>query len=310
MKGKWSSAILVAMITLAGFVAAAEAQDWAASGQRTFSVDSSMAIFAKSPWLVLSEDSIGYPGHYVGIGKLNPAAALDVDSPNAQLILHDRAGGNGAAVLLEDTDATGEILNLSFARSNGAGFDLATIFMASDNSLAYQTGGTAHRFKISGSQEAMRITGTGFVGIGTPSPAHLLDVSNGVTTAFCDGTTWVNASSRAGKEGIRPFAEDDYQHIRRWLDEIEVVWYRYRNDKDPRTRVGLIAEDVPAVLATHDRQGISTADAIGFLTATSKQLASENDSLRRENEALLERLLKLEQRVDKVEHHRVDADAR
>lgn len=322
MKRRWVNAVLIEILILACSAAGAKAQD--SGGSPTgkgplvlaeggsgaggpVTVDgkagSNVPVFTlgKPAWITLTEDSIAYPGHFVGIGTLAPAVALDVDSLNAQLILHDRSGGDAAGVRLEDSDGTGEILNLSFARSNGTGFDVATIFLATDNSLAYQSVGTAHRFKVSPSQEAMRIAETGYVGIGTPAPAHLLDVSNGATTAFCDGTNWVNASSRAGKEGIRPLAADDYQRIREWLDEIEVVWYRYRNDRDPRTRVGLIAEDVPAVLATHDRQGISTADAIGFLTAASKQIASENGRLDRENRALVQRLLELEQRMEKME---------
>src|SRR5262249_56207969 len=105
------------------------------------------------------------------------------------------------------------------------------------------------RFKVGPGTEAMRIQASGNVGIANNAPTHLLDVAS----AFCDGTNWVNASSRTFKEGIRGFVAEDYRRVRRWLDETQVVWYRYRGDKDPRTRVGLIAADVPPVLATADR---------------------------------------------------------
>ncbi len=252
-------------------------------------------------WVQIMPGQLRFDG-LVGIGK-DPGLSLDIAGQSAQIALHDLGGGNSAQILLEDTNNTGETLNLNFERSlpGGAPPITATIFLAADNSLAYQTENTAHRFKVSAAQEAMRISGTGLVGIGTNAPTHLLDVSNGTSTAFCDGETWVNASSRSFKEGIRPFAAADYASIRRLLDETQVVWYRYRRDPDPRTRVGLIAEDVPEVLATADRKGISTGDAIGFLTAATKGLASENERLKKENAALSQRLESLEQRLTKLE---------
>lgn len=144
MKGTWSIAILILVVTSAGPVLVAEAQDSGAGQPRkgtvtyvgsgpgllggpittsgTLSVDFSMVAASNhthpdssSPWLVLSEDSISYPGHFVGIGTQNPLAALEVDSTSAQLVLHDRTGGSAATIRLEDSDNTGETLNLSFA---------------------------------------------------------------------------------------------------------------------------------------------------------------------------------------------------
>jgi hypothetical protein len=256
-------------------------------------------------WELVSPTAVEFDG-LVGIGR-PPTVALEVQDVNANLVLHDLAGGNSAVIVLEDTQASGGPLNLIFRRLDALGQIASTgsIFLAGDNSLAYQTEGTAHRFKISGAKEAMRIAGdSGFVGINTPTPTNFLAVSNGVTTATCDGANWINASTRASKEGIQAFRDDDYRRIRKWLDETEVVWYRYRGDKDPRTRVGLIAEDVPAVLATADRKGISTADAVGFLTAATKQLATENERLQRENQELTGRLSRIEKRLAQLEHAR------
>src|SRR6266536_1841231 len=93
MRATWCSAILVVVITLTFSVSTTEAQDSGASSPSkgpvtlagsgsgnegpmttggTAGIDFSLAPFAKSPWFVLTEDSIAYPGHFVGIGTLNP----------------------------------------------------------------------------------------------------------------------------------------------------------------------------------------------------------------------------------------------
>jgi hypothetical protein len=238
----------------------------------------------------------------VGIGN-NPTAPLDIYGPDANILVRNTTTGNSPALTLADIDMAMDNINLNFVRG---GETTGTIFLAGDDSLAYQTLGGTHRFKIAASgegSEAMRIDGaTGNVGIGTSTPSAKLEVSDGTgPNATCDGNSWINASSRTAKEGIKTFADDDYKTVRRWLAATDVVWYRYKGDRDRRSRVGLIAEDVPSVLATADRKGISTADAIGFLTAAAKELSSENEQLRAENQALLERLDRLERRLDRVE---------
>ena len=251
---------------------------------------------------LIDEATLRFDGH-IGLGAF-PFSAIQVDDANASLVLRDRTGANPASITLDDGDGEGGTLNLVFQRVGEA---LGQIFLSNDpgNFLTFQSEGFGLRFKVSAAVEAMRITAEGFVGIGTPVPTHLLEVSDGEgDPAFSDGNSWVNASSRASKTDIRALSDDDLRTIRRWLDETEVVWYRYKHDADPRTRVGLIADDVPAALATADRKGISTADAIGFLTATAKQLAAENRRLVEENAALAGRLADLEKRMAKLEKTR------
>jgi hypothetical protein len=246
--------------------------------------------------------TLRFDGH-IGLGAF-PFSAIQVDDPNASLVLRDRTGANPASITMDDGDGEGGTINVVFQRVGEA---VGQIFLSSapGNFLTYQSEGFGHRFKVSAATEAMRITAEGFVGIGTPVPAHLLEVSDGEgDPAYSDGNSWINASSRASKTDIRALAAEDYRTVRRWLDETEVVWYRYRRDADPRARVGLIADDVPAALATADRKGISTADAIGFLVAAAKQLASENRRLEKENAALAGRLAELERRMARLEGRR------
>ena len=46
--------------------------------------------------------------------------------------------------------------------------------------------------------------GTGYVGIGTSNPGHLLQVGNAAMPAYCDGSVWVNSSDRNSKENFKP----------------------------------------------------------------------------------------------------------
>lgn len=268
----------------------------------TLAVDFTMVapVMHTHPGLFEAETEVRWSTDaFIGIGT-TPVVPLDIRGETASILVQNTAGGNDASLFLVDTDTTMGNLNIGFSRGNSL---LATIFLAVDNSFAFQTEGGTYRFKISASEEAMRIDGaTGNVGIGTNNPQAVLEVSDGTgPNATSDGNMWINASSRTAKEGIKTFVEDDYKTVRKWLAATDVVWYRYKGASDPRSRVGLIAEDVPEVLATADRKGISTADAIGFLTAAAKELSSENDQLRAENKALLERLDKLEKRLDRVE---------
>ncbi len=108
------------------------------------------------------------------------------------------------------------------------------------------------------------------------SVATPLVVSDGTSPdAYCDGNTWVNASSRDAKEDVSPLTSSDYESLIPLLEKTDVVHYRYKGDCVNEIRLGLIADDVPDVLADASRKGISTADAIGFLTGIVKQQQKE-----------------------------------
>ncbi len=125
------------------------------------------------------------------------------------------------------------------------------------------------------------------VGIGTVSPTDYLEVTPG--GAHCDGTTWINASSREGKKDIEALTPEEYSLLLEKVKESEVVWFRYRIQENDELHIGVIAEDAPEEMVDAERTGIPTGDAIGFLLAAIKAQQEGIDSLREEVEALKQR---------------------
>ena len=118
------------------------------------------------------------------------------------------------------------------------------------------------------------------VGIGNTAPTHLLDV--GTSGAFCDGMMWVDGSSREHKEQV---AELSLEEALEALGELKPVTYNYKSDKGERC-VGFIAEDVPELVATKGKKGLSPMDVVATLTRVVQNRQKEIESLKREIDAL------------------------
>jgi hypothetical protein len=124
------------------------------------------------------------------------------------------------------------------------------------------------------------------VGIQNTSPTHLLDV--GTSGAYCDGGAWVDGSSRDFKENISDLQADV---ALRAVRELNPVTYCYKFDGEER--VGFIAEELPDLVATEDRRGLSATEVVAVLTRvvqTQQELLEEQqqelDSLRKDLEAI------------------------
>jgi hypothetical protein len=87
----------------------------------------------------------------------------------------------------------------------------------------------------------MRITAGGNVGIGTPSPNHLIQLSGG---AYSDGSTWNPSSSIRWKDNIEPLTDGVNM-----LRQLHPVSYNRKETPAKRT-MGFIAEEVGKVLPT------------------------------------------------------------
>lgn len=98
----------------------------------------------------------------------------------------------------------------------------------------------------------------GKLGVGM-NPTNLIDVTGG---AYCSGTTWVDASSREYKENIKSLDAEEAMDA---LDGLEPVKFKYKRNRDEE-HVGFIAEDVPDLVATKDRKGMSAMDVAAVLT--------------------------------------------
>ncbi len=74
--------------------------------------------------------------------------------------------------------------------------------------------------------------------------------------------TWTNSSSRAKKENINTLTLAEALAA---LVELEPVQFNYKSDTG-ESHVGFIAEDVPDLVASGDRQGLSSMDIVAVLT--------------------------------------------
>ena len=114
----------------------------------------------------------------------------------------------------------------------------------------------------------MTITGSGNIGMGVTAPAHPLQMASGALVT--SGGVWTNASSRDYKENIRSLSTKEAALT---LASLIPVTYNYKVDKN-QAHVGFIAEDVPELVATKDRKGLSPMDIVAVLTKVVKEQQS------------------------------------
>lgn len=114
-----------------------------------------------------------------------------------------------------------------------------------------------------------------YVGFGTSTaPVYPIQVANGAYLSA--GGTWVNASSRELKEDIRDLSTDE---ARATLTELAPVKFKYLREENEQ-RLGFIAEDVPELVATADRKGLSPMDIVAVLTKVVQDQQAKIDELK------------------------------
>jgi len=116
------------------------------------------------------------------------------------------------------------------------------------------------------------VDGTGRIGLGVSAPLYQIHHSSG---ARLDAGSWINASSRAVKQDIHDLdgtaAVDAFKRL-------QPVTFAYK-EKPAETRVGFIAEDVPSLVATADRKGLSAMDIVAVLTKVVQEQQRTIDDL-------------------------------
>jgi hypothetical protein len=122
----------------------------------------------------------------------------------------------------------------------------------------------------------MTIDYSGQVGFGI-TPSYPLHMASGARVTV--GGVWTDASSRDYKEDIRELSAVTAMST---LQGLNPVTFKYRATEDER-HVGFIAEDVPELVATSDRKGMSPMDVVAVLTKVVKE---QQEALQEQNKVV------------------------
>lgn len=134
-------------------------------------------------------------------------------------------------------------------------------------------------------------TVNGNLGIGiNAAPDHPIDVSNGAYLS--SGGVWTDASSRSLKENIENLSISEAVTA---LTDLTPVKYNYKTNKMDK-HVGFIAEDVPELVASANRKGLSPMDVTAVLTKVVQELQKENQEYKKIISSLQERVATLEKK--------------
>jgi hypothetical protein len=221
----------------------------------------------------------------VGIGTASPDTLLDVEST-----------GTAATIIRVNADNTAGIAILRANSGNGTTSPRFSYFEA----MSAESGGADWRTGLHGSKdyrisdfatgsEANRVfisSSNGNIGLGgQTSPTSPIHHANGATLSA--GGVWTNASSRDLKDDI---CDLDANAAEETLKQLNPVTFRYKAEPG-NTHVGFIAEDVPDLVATEGRKGLSSMDIVAVLTKvvqdqqkTIDQLAAKVEQLEKKQQ--------------------------
>ncbi len=168
-------------------------------------------------------------GNQIGIGTTEPKQRLEV---NGSIQIHEQNSSVAGLMITQSSGDTGYIMhNRASTLTIGAG-----------------------------SQDRITIDRDGNVGIAVSRPKHPLEMASGAHVTA--GGVWTNSSSREKKENIAALQLDAATSA---LMSLEPVIFNYKNEVD-EDYVGFIAEDVPALVASGDRNALSPMDIVAVLT--------------------------------------------
>ena len=177
----------------------------------------------------LGNSQIFDDGNRVGIGTIDPEQRLEV---NGSIEIHDQNSNVAGLIIKQSAGDSGYIMhNRASTLTIGAG-----------------------------SIDRITIDRDGNVGFAVSRPEHPLEMASGAHVTA--GGVWTNRSSRDSKEQIADLSAADALAA---VMQLEPVTFRYKAEQD-EDYIGFIAEDVPSLLATNDRESLSAMDVVAALT--------------------------------------------
>ncbi|MEZ4731288.1 MAG: tail fiber domain-containing protein [Caldilineaceae bacterium] len=194
----------------------------------------------------------------VGIGTADPGGSLHISTPHnwqtPQLKVTQQTNTDWARIVLE---------------SAGNEFHLAV------GGPRSSTPNVFHVWSVSARRNILTVSHRNHVGIMHENPDHPLHMGGG---AFCEGgRTWKNASSITYKTNVSPLPLTVALDT---LAGLTPVTFRYKEEAAQTTHVGFIAEDVPDLVASIDRKGLSALEIVGVLTRVVQHQQAEISALK------------------------------
>ncbi|MDB4663415.1 tail fiber domain-containing protein [Verrucomicrobia bacterium] len=229
---------------------------------------------------------------YVGIGTTNPSSRLHLVSNVAvgNIFEIDNQAGNqvlrvsqaSTLTALSMSDQNGALkCGLTASSTLGGGISLSDTsggtYLTSFASVGtvFNESGSAVDFRIEGDTDAnlFFVDGsTDRIGIGTSSPTRTLHIVGAVQldgtidansgAYLTSGGVWTDASSRELKKDIINLSLIKASEAVKLLNPVE---FSYKATPEER-RVGFIAEDVPDLVASEGRKGLSSMQIVAALT--------------------------------------------
>jgi hypothetical protein len=159
-----------------------------------------------------------------------------------------------------EVETTGEAAVFGLDRTDGATGKMA----AADNQVQFGSISDDPLHVITNNTTKMKVDTDGDVAIGHTTASYKLQVWNDAQTAYgySDGGAWGTGSSRKFKENIKYLTADDAMEAFKKLNPIRFNYKGIQNDE----HLGFIAEDVPEIVATRNRDSIFAMDIVTLLT--------------------------------------------
>jgi len=129
----------------------------------------------------------------------------------------------------------------------------------------------------------LTIIKSGNVGIGTQTPSYPLHMASGAYVSV--GGMWMDASSREFKDNVKGLKVKDAIEA---LQGLNPVTFNYKVSPE-ENHVGFVAEEVPDLVATKDRKGLSPMDIVAVLTKVVQEQQKIISFLREEVNELKEK---------------------
>ncbi|MFZ4723931.1 MAG: tail fiber domain-containing protein, partial [Paludibacter sp.] len=222
----------------------------------------------------------GYGGSILNV-KANGNVGIGTTTPTSKLHL---AGADMNNALLFENTSSNPGHNYILFKTQGTEQGYIGLGGGATNHMSIAAYGASNNLYLeTGSLVRMTILPTGNVGIGTTTPAYLLSLNGG---AYCNGTTWTNASDARLKRDIQPMSKYGLSTVM----QLKPVTYFYKADKTNHPEVGFIAQEVQNIvpevvsgtegdISKGETLGLSYGNLVPVLTKAIQEQQNKIDDL-------------------------------